>query len=75
MTKFYYLYLQSLKKVLDDLIAVLEFGPLSPCTMLIGVMLSTSLSDLSTVFGGGRGGIWVEEGFKVHAHYCFKNAV
>ena len=55
--------------------AVIEFGPLSPCTLLIGVMLSTSLLDLSTLFGGGRGGMWVEEGFKLHAHYCLKNTV
>ena len=41
--------------------------------MLIGVILSTSLLDLSTLFGGGRGGIWVEEGFKLHARYCLKN--
>ena len=52
--------------------AVIEFVPLSPCTMLIGVMLSTSLLDLSILFGGGRGGIWVE-GFRLHAHYCLKN--
>ena len=32
--------------------------------------MSTSLLDLSTLFSGGRGGIWVEEGFKLHAHYC-----
>ena len=55
--------------------AVIEFGPLSPCTMLIGVMLSSSLLGLSTLFGGGRGGKWVEEGFKLHAHYCLKNIV
>ena len=38
----------------------------------MGVMLSSSLLDLSTLFGGGRGGIWIEEGFKLHAHYCLK---
>ena len=45
--------------------------PLSPLTMLIGIMLSTSLLDLSTLFGGegGSGRIWVEERFKLHAHY------
>ena len=36
--------------------AVLEFGPLSYCTMLIGVTLSTSLFNLSTLFGGVRQG-------------------
>ena len=35
-------------------------------------MLSTSLLHLSTLFGGGRGGM--EERFKLHAHYCLKNA-
>ena len=24
---------------------------------------------------GGRGGIWVEDGFNLHVHYCLKNAV
>ena len=49
-------------------------APAPPCTLLIGVILSTSLLDLSTLFGGGRRGIWVEEGFnfKLHAHYCLK---
>ena len=55
--------------------AIIEFGPLSLCTMLIGVILSTSFLDLSTLFGGGRGGMWVEEGFKLQAHYCLKNTV
>ena len=40
--------------------------------MLIGAMLSTSLLDHSTLFGGGRGGIWVKDGFKLHAHHCLK---
>ena len=44
----------------------------TPYTLLIGIMLSTSLLDLSTLFGGGRGGIWVEEGFKLHAHLLFE---
>ena len=26
-------------------------------------------------WGWGCGGIWVEEGFKLHAHYCLKNTV
>ena len=53
--------------------AVTEFG--TPPTMLIGVMLSSSLLDLSTLFDGGRGGIWVEEGFKLREHCCLKNTV
>ena len=41
-------------------VALLEFGPLSP--LYNGwVMLLTSLLDLLTLFGGGWGGIWVEE--------------
>ena len=55
--------------------AVIEFGLLSPSTRLIGVTLSTSLLDFSTLVGGGMGGIWVEEGFKLRAHYCLKNTV
>ena len=46
--------------------------PFPPCSMLIGVTLSTSLLHLSTLFGGGWGGIWVEEGLKLHAHFCLK---
>ena len=72
------LQLQSLKKVLGQFngrLAVLEFDPLSLCTILIGVMLSTSLLYLSVLFGGGRGWIWVEEGFKLHVHYCLETAV
>ena len=41
--------------------AVIEFGPL-PRILLIGVMLSTSLLDLSTLFGGGKGGIGLKKG-------------
>ena len=40
--------------------------------MLIGIMLTTPLLDLSTLLDGDRGGIWVEEGFELHAHYCLK---
>ena len=54
---------------------VIEFDPLSPCTLLIGVMFSTSLLDHSTLFGGGRGGIWVEEGFKLHEKRGLKLAL
>ena len=42
--------------------AVIEFALLSPCTLLTGVMLSTSLLDLSTLFGGGRGGDGLKKG-------------
>ena len=34
---------------------------IAPCTVLIEVMLSTSLLELSTLFGGRCGRIWVEE--------------
>ena len=63
------------KKCWDDLMAVLEFNSLSPFTMLTGVMLSTSLLYLSTLLSGGRRRIWVEEGLKLHSHYCLKNAI
>ena len=61
-------------KCSDNLMAIIEFDPpLSPCTMLIGVMLSTSLLHLSTLFGAGRGGIWAEEESSyIHARYCSK---
>ena len=65
--------LQALKKKCwDDLMAVIQHGLLFLCTMLIGVMLSMSLLDLLTLFSGRRGGIWVEEGFKLYAHYCLE---
>ena len=35
-------------------------------------MLTISLLDVSAMFDGGRGGMWVEEGFKIHARYCLK---
>ena len=41
-------------------------------------MLLTSLLHLSTLFGGGWGGIWVEEGFKLtllFEKHCLKLAV
>ena len=58
--------------------AVIEFGPplyLYTVTMLIGVMLSTSFLAPLNIVRWGWGGIWVEEWFKLHAHYCLKNTV
>ena len=43
--------------------AFVEFDALFPCTVLIGVLLSTSLLDRSTLFGGEWEGIWAEEGY------------
>ena len=40
--------------------AVAEFGQ-PTCTIFIGAMFSTSLLNLSTLFGGVWGGIWIEE--------------
>ena len=42
--------------------AVIEFGPPSPRTMLIGVMFLTSLLHLSTLFGGGGEGYGLNKG-------------
>ena len=42
--------------------AVIEFGPPLPCTLLIGILLSTSLLDLSTLFGGVGEGYGLEKG-------------
>ena len=56
------LYPQSLKKHWDDSIAVTDLVPSISCTMLIGVMLSTSLLDLSTLFGGGWEGYELKKG-------------
>ena len=44
---------------------VFEFGSLSPCTMSTGVLLSTSLLGLSSLFAGDSGWVWIEEGFKL----------
>ena len=52
--------------------AVIEFVPLSLYIMLIGVILSTYLLEISALFCGGKGEIWAEEDFKLHAHYCLK---
>ena len=58
----------------DNLMAVIEFGSLFPHPLynVDRSVLSTSLMGLSTLFGGSRGRIWVEEGFKLHARYCLK---
>ena len=57
-----FLELESLKKVWDDLMVVLEFDPLSPCTMLIGALLLTSLLFLSTLVGWLREVIGLKKG-------------
>ena len=67
--------LQSLKKCCNYLMAVIEFKTPLSSAMLIGVMLSSSLLDLSTLFGGGGEGCGLKKSFKLHAYYSLKGPV
>ena len=57
--------------------AVIEFGPvaLSPLYNVDRIHVVNFLDGPLNIVWQGRGGIWVEEGFKLHAYYCLKNRV
>lgn len=61
------------KNCWNDVEPCIEIAPLSPCTLLFGVISSVVLLDPSTLTGGGWGGIWLKGGFTLHAEYYLKN--
>ena len=55
--------------------AVIEFSPLSPLYNVDRSNIVNFLVGPLNIVWWGRGGIWIEEGFMLHAHYCLKSKV